>query len=136
MIIRCTHSGYNIDVKTKNAQICDQNETKRRTLILKKHGICVFFLLILLGSVDVTGCNDVILEGKAVAISFLFVSAACTSFHIHSPLLVSYVSLSYFNFTVHMRKCSGEHSCMSSRSSIAILNGTCSFRSAIPVLLN
>ena len=42
------------------------------------------------------------------------------------PLLEpsSPVSLSYFNFAVLMRKCSGEHSTFS----IAILNGTCSFK--------
>ena len=41
------------------------------------------------------------------------------------PLLVpsSPVSLSYFNLAVPMRKCSGEHSCMSSTFSIAMLNG-------------
>ena len=36
----------------------------------------------------------------------------------------SSVSLSYFHLAVPMRKCWGEHSCISSLFSIAILNGT------------
>ena len=49
--------------------------------------------------------------------------AHCTSFK-NLFLPSSSVSLSYFHLVVPMRKCSGEHSCMSSLFSIAILNGT------------
>ena len=45
----------------------------------------------------------------------------------------SYVSLSYYNLTVTKHKWSGEHSCMSSKISIAILNEACAFRSTITV---
>ena len=38
------------------------------------------------------------------------------------------LSLSYLILAVPMRKCCGQHSCMSSSFSIFILNGTCSFR--------
>ena len=43
----------------------------------------------------------------------------------------SSVSLTNFNLAVPMRECTGEHSCMSSPFSIAILNETCSLRSTI-----
>ena len=62
-----------------------------------------------------------------------FVSAMLFSTFIHLFLLYSSVSLSHFNLTVPMRKCSGKHSCMSSPFSIAILNITCSLRP--PLLL-
>ena len=35
-------------------------------------------------------------------------------------------SLPYLNLTIHMLKCSGEHSCVNSTVSIAVLNRTCS----------
>ena len=44
--------------------------------------------------------------------------------------LASSVSLSYFNLTLPMRQCLGDHSSMSSAFSIAILKRTLCFRSA------
>ena len=64
------------------------------------------------------------LESELGRRDFFFAHTRCTSFRIHSYLLL--VSLSYFNLAVPMRKCLGEHSCMSSSFSIDILNGPCS----------
>ena len=50
------------------------------------------------------------------------------SFHFHSSPLTFFICfLTCFNLVVPMRKCSGEHSCMSSTLYIVILNGTCTF---------
>ena len=35
LIIRCKHSGYSIDVKTKNTYICDQNSEETCSLFVK-----------------------------------------------------------------------------------------------------
>ena len=58
-----------------------------------------------------------------------FVPMHFTTFHVYSlsTCLRRLVSLSYFNRTVPMLKCSGEHSCMSPILSKAILNDTCIF---------
>ena len=53
--------------------------------------------------------------------------------HSFSSSSSSSVSLSYFYLAVPLRKCSGEHSCMSSQFSLAILNGSCSLPSTITV---
>ena len=82
-----------------------------------------------------SGRND---PGRTVSMSdrigpsgLLLLRARFSSFHIHSFLLAfSSVTQSYFNLTVSMRKCKGEHSCIGSTFSIVILNGTCSIRTS------
>ena len=58
---------------------------------------------------------------------------SCQLYFFHITLLFvlsSDVSLSYFTDAVYMRKCAGEHSCLTSLFPIAILNGTWFFRSS------
>ena len=62
-----------------------------------------------------------------------FFRAHCTSFQIHSPLLMFFLCFFVLYLTSLMRKCSGEHPCMSSPFSIPILNGTCSQCTTITV---
>ena len=47
-----------------------------------------------------------------------------TSSHFTFMLASSFLYLPHLNLTVPMRKCSGEHSCMSSTFNISILNET------------
>ena len=59
---------------------------------------------------------------------WIFFFRACfASFYTHALLPSSSVSLSHFVLAVHVLKCLGKHSCMSSPFPIAILNGTCFF---------
>ena len=60
-----------------------------------------------------------------------FVSTLVVSIFIIFCSFSSSVSLTYLIRAVPMRKCCGQHCCKSSTFYIAILNGTCSLRSAI-----
>ena len=64
---------------------------------------------------------------------FFFVHTVLLSIFTLLFLPSSSVSLSYFNRTVSKCKCLGEHSCMGSKFSIAIQNGTCCLFYAITV---